>query len=143
MQKIKPRFDPWVGKMTWKRKWQPTPVLLPGKSNRRRSLAGYSPWHHSQARPSNEANISMSTQLRRFSQSQNLLFSLNYYEQFFLSSKYLSFFFDVSLFSCFGCWTGFLWCILCNTWQIQIICNQTSGSCFSWKKSPIFLYLAN
>ena len=30
--------------MHWRRKWQPTPVLLPGKSNGRRSLAGYSPW---------------------------------------------------------------------------------------------------
>ena len=26
------RFDPWVGKILWKRKWQPTPVFLPGKS---------------------------------------------------------------------------------------------------------------
>ena len=27
----RPRFDPWVGKIPWRRKWQPTPVLLPGK----------------------------------------------------------------------------------------------------------------
>ena len=27
----RPRFDPWVGKILWRRKWQPTPVLLPGK----------------------------------------------------------------------------------------------------------------
>ena len=39
-----PGFDPWVGKIPWKRKWQPTPVLLSGKSHGRRSLAGYSPW---------------------------------------------------------------------------------------------------
>ena len=37
------RFDPWVGKSLWRRKWQPTPVLLPGKFHRRRSLVGYSP----------------------------------------------------------------------------------------------------
>ena len=37
-------FDPWVGKMPWRRKWQPTPVILPGKSQEQRSLAGYSPW---------------------------------------------------------------------------------------------------
>ena len=36
------RFDPWVGKIPWRRKWQPTPVLLPGKSHGERSLAGYS-----------------------------------------------------------------------------------------------------
>ena len=27
-------FDPWVGKIPWRRKWQPTPVFLPGKSHR-------------------------------------------------------------------------------------------------------------
>ena len=37
------RFDPWVGKIPWRRKWQPTPVSLPGKSQWQRSLAGYSP----------------------------------------------------------------------------------------------------
>ena len=39
----RPRFSPWVGKIPWRRKWQPTPVLLPGKSHGRR-LADYSPW---------------------------------------------------------------------------------------------------
>ena len=38
------RFHPWIGKVPWKRKWQPTPVFLPGKSHGQRSLAGYSPW---------------------------------------------------------------------------------------------------
>ena len=35
-----PRFDPWVGKIPWRRKWQPTPVSLPGKSHGQRSLVG-------------------------------------------------------------------------------------------------------
>ena len=35
-------FIPWVGKIPWRRKWQPTPVFLPGKSHRQRNLAGYS-----------------------------------------------------------------------------------------------------
>ena len=34
--------DPWVGKTPWKRKWQPTPLFLPGKSHGQRSLVGYS-----------------------------------------------------------------------------------------------------
>ena len=38
------RFDPWVGKIPWRRAWQPTPVLLPGESYGQRSLVGYSPW---------------------------------------------------------------------------------------------------
>ena len=37
-------FNPWVGKITWRRKWQPTPGFLPGKSHGQRSLSGYSPW---------------------------------------------------------------------------------------------------
>jgi len=36
-------FDPWVGKIPWRRKWQPTPVSLPGKSLGQKSLASYSP----------------------------------------------------------------------------------------------------
>ena len=35
-------FDPWVGKISWKKAWQPTSVSLPGKSNGHRSLVGYS-----------------------------------------------------------------------------------------------------
>ena len=35
------RFDPWVGKIPWKRKWLPTPGFLPGESHGQRSLAGY------------------------------------------------------------------------------------------------------
>ena len=37
-------FDPWVRKIPWRRKWQPTPVFLPGKSHGQRGLAGYSSW---------------------------------------------------------------------------------------------------
>ena len=36
-------FDPWVGKISWSRKWQPTPVFLSGKSQGQRRLTGYSP----------------------------------------------------------------------------------------------------
>ena len=35
--------------MVWRRQWQPTPVLLPGKSHGRRSLVGYSPWGHEES----------------------------------------------------------------------------------------------
>ena len=36
-------FDPWVRKIPWSRKWQPTPVFLTGKSHGQRSLVGYGP----------------------------------------------------------------------------------------------------
>ena len=44
----RPGFHPWVGKIPWRRKWQPTPVFLPGESHmhRERCLVGYSPWGH-------------------------------------------------------------------------------------------------
>ena len=47
LQYRRPGFDPWVWKIPWRRKWQPTPVILPGKSQGQRSLEGYSPWGHS------------------------------------------------------------------------------------------------
>jgi len=40
----RPKFDAWVRKMPWRRKWQPIPVFLRGESHGQRSLAGYSPW---------------------------------------------------------------------------------------------------
>ena len=39
----RPRFSPWVGKIPWSRKWQPTPVFLPGKFHRQRIVVGYCP----------------------------------------------------------------------------------------------------
>jgi len=40
------RFDPWVGKIPRRRRWQPTPGFLPGKSQGQRSLEGYNPWDY-------------------------------------------------------------------------------------------------
>ena len=37
------RFYPWVRKMPWRRKWQHTPVFLPGEFHGQRRLVGYSP----------------------------------------------------------------------------------------------------
>ena len=37
-------FDPWVGKISWRRQGQPTPVFWPGKFHGQMSMAGYSPW---------------------------------------------------------------------------------------------------
>ena len=44
LQCRRPGLDPWVRKIPWRRKWQPTPVLLPGKSHGQRSLVDYSAW---------------------------------------------------------------------------------------------------
>ena len=43
-------WETWVQSLgwedLWRRKWQPTPVFLPGKSHGWRSLVGYGPWGH-------------------------------------------------------------------------------------------------
>ena len=41
-----PSFDPWVGKIPWRRAWLPTPPCLPGESHGQRSLTDYSRWGH-------------------------------------------------------------------------------------------------
>ena len=38
-----PGFYPWVGKIPWRRKWQPTLVFLAGESHGQRGLEGYGP----------------------------------------------------------------------------------------------------
>ena len=43
------KFDPWVSKISWRWKWQPPPVFLPGKSHGQMSLAGYSLWGHKES----------------------------------------------------------------------------------------------
>ena len=61
-------FDPWVGNIPWRRKWQPTPVFLPGKSHGQRSLADYSPWgHKSQTQLSNETTTTTRVTYSTFS----------------------------------------------------------------------------
>ena len=42
-------FNPWSGEIPLRRKWQPTPVFLPGESNGQRSLAGYNPRGHKES----------------------------------------------------------------------------------------------
>ena len=43
LQCKRPGFNLWVGKIAWRRDWQPTPVSLPRKSHGQGSLVGYSP----------------------------------------------------------------------------------------------------
>ena len=60
------RFDPWVGKIPWRREkpgspWLPTPVFLPGKSHGQRSLADYSPWGCKESDTTEGLSTSLST----------------------------------------------------------------------------------
>ena len=53
-------FDLWVGKIPWRRKWQSTPVFLPGEFHGQSSLAGYSPWDRKQADMTEQLTLSLS-----------------------------------------------------------------------------------
>ena len=44
LQCRRPGFDPWVGKILWRREWKSTPVSLPGESPGQRRLVGYRLW---------------------------------------------------------------------------------------------------
>ena len=58
-------FNPWVGKIPWSRKWQPTPIFLLGKSHGQRSQAGCSPW----ACTKSQTPLSSHTHIDKYSKS--------------------------------------------------------------------------
>ena len=62
-----------VRKIPWRRKWQPTPVLLPGKFHRWRSLVGYSPWGHKESDTTKSLHFHFSLSLSLMAFSQFLL----------------------------------------------------------------------
>ena len=51
------RFNPWVGKISWRRKWQPTPELLPEESHEQWSLVGYSPWGRTESNMTEHVHV--------------------------------------------------------------------------------------
>ena len=60
LQYRRPEFDPWVGKIPWRRKWLLTPVFLPGESHGQRSLTGYSPWGREESDTTEWLTLSLS-----------------------------------------------------------------------------------
>ena len=54
----RPGFNPWIRKIPWRRKWQTTPIFLPGKSHGWRSLVGYSPWGHKESDTTEQLHFS-------------------------------------------------------------------------------------
>ena len=61
------RFDPWVGKISWRRAWQPTPVFLPGESHGQRILADYSPWGGKESDTTEATELTQLAHAMRFS----------------------------------------------------------------------------
>ena len=67
------RFDPWAGKIPWKRAWQHTPVFLPGKSHGQRNLGSYSPRGRKRVRHDLATNKDNMTYRYSTIQSMNIL----------------------------------------------------------------------
>ena len=117
-------FDPRVQKIPWSRKWQPTPVFLPGKSHGQRSLAGCRPLHHGES--------DMTEQLSMF-KSQTLLamnilqiFPLKYIKYISsLSTNVLIIFFASPKHTKTGCW-----------WQLGVQISSLT----IWKHSRVTVY---
>ena len=87
-------FSPWAGKITRRRKWQPTPVFLPGKNHGWRSLAGSSPWGHRESetaeRECTEESVYVSPSLPFIpSLRQPLVCSLHWYLYFCFVNKFI------------------------------------------------------
>ena len=61
----RPGFDHWVGKITWRRKWQPTPIFLPGESHGQRSLVGDSPWGRKKSDTTEQLSMHVCTFVNR------------------------------------------------------------------------------
>ena len=78
-------FNPRVRKIPWWKKWQPTPVFLPGKSHGQWSLVGYSPWGHKGSDTTKD--------LHTWHSRQWLLFTIHTYYSFF--HFYLSFYLQI------------------------------------------------
>ena len=55
----------WVGKISWRRKWQPTPVFLHGKVHGQRSLGGYSPWGHKESDTTEQLSTAHNTDTKK------------------------------------------------------------------------------
>ena len=53
-------FNPWVGKIPWRRAWPPPPVFLPGESHAQRSVAGYRPWGRKESDTAGRLSMHMS-----------------------------------------------------------------------------------
>ena len=90
-------FNPWIGKIPWRRKWHPTPVLLPGESHGGRSLVGYSPWGHKESDTTERLHIpcfykyalmSITFKIRKAKNDFNIFFFLILLSQSSCASPY-------------------------------------------------------
>ena len=116
------RFDPWGGKMPWRRKWQPTPVFLPGESHGQKSPMGYSPrgckeldtteWLSRQAQHNHSCRNHVFTRqciLKIFTFSRDVKLTTFYRNQMihYKSLVFLWIYFELIVFATYSC--SFYW----------------------------------
>ena len=77
----RPRFDPWVGTIPWRREWLPTLILLPGEFCGQRSLADYNPWGHKESDTTEQLTLSLLRVNSQFNRAQSLKVNLGIQEQ--------------------------------------------------------------
>ena len=61
------QFYNWVGKIPWRRKWQPTSVFMPGKSHGLRNLVGYRPWDRKESDTTERLHFHFQTWYKQWS----------------------------------------------------------------------------
>ena len=71
-------FNPWVGKIPWRRAGQPTPLFLPGESHEQRSLVGYSPQGCKESDTTEQLNTHAGTTVRDVMLQYMLVLGLNF-----------------------------------------------------------------
>ena len=100
------KFDPWVGKIPWRRKWQPTSVFLLWKFHGQRRLAGYSPWGGKELNtakwlsPRSKFHVNEITQGTTFWNELLLLTHLRDPPRLLSVSTFLCYFYDWVAFCC-------------------------------------------
>ena len=119
MQCGRPGFNPWVRKISWRRKWQPTPVFLPGKSHGCSSLVGYSPWARKE---------SDTTELLHF-----LSFLLSFFPLPFLNPAWTS----------GSSWFTYYWSLVWRTLSITLLTCEMSSLNIHGSTNPGLFSIVN
>ena len=77
LQCRRPEFDPWVGRIPWRREWQPTSVFLPGEFHGQRGLVGYRPWGRKESATMERPALPLSVHCRHITILSSFLLLVN------------------------------------------------------------------
>ena len=66
-------FEPWVGKISWRREWLPTPVFWPREFHGQRGLAGYSSWGHKESKTTEQLLLHFTSNCKSLQQQKSTL----------------------------------------------------------------------